>query len=179
MNLQVIFIVVALLGIGIGTMAGPLVRYMKRYGATRIILWDPDKMTVRDRWKHLRGKAPTVKIDGKAAKPLLAGNYRHESNGSKPCFILNTRNGLPMRIEDRPEILRALADDESQAVVWPTAYDVAEMYADGREERISNSSRDKGADYAKWGAIAGGVAVFLMVVMLGLVFQMMRATGIT
>lgn len=138
---------------------------VKHMGRIELNIQEPGSQQITRRYITPE-KARLLKIDGRPASLLLTGKYRHVVTGqgvpfATTSFTLNKKNGLAMRINPK-----------SQAYEWPTAYDAAVPLVDNRARSIAESTQGDAVDWAKWGAIAGGAAVVILLITASLVWQL-------
>lgn len=159
---------ILLIGVAIGIIFGSaislllaaVVRKLVRDGKVAVFHHRRNTGEVTLNWQKVKGGSPTMKIDGQSAKPLLAPDFRFTFLG-RPAFMIDTKTGEPFQIGPNVDPER----------LWPNAYDRLKAHVGVREEKAANSSNPDALNWAKIGAIAGGVSVLLVFIVLVVIWQ--------
>lgn len=142
-----------------GGLATKVFTAIRRLGATCLVITSP-RMNADIKWVKLKGKAPMMNVAGKKAMPTFQGKLSYDYKG-RTLYTMDAATGEPYKWG-------------GEGVEWPTAYDRASNYLDDREENINTAASDSGQNWAKIGAIMGGMAVLLLVITLGSLFRFFK-----
>lgn len=153
------------IGTATGAALGPLIRYIRDLGATRVYVLNPLNNNITRKLTKLSRTGGFLKINGQKARPPLKERYRWKE-GDSPAILINARTGKPL----------ALNDDGDFS--WPTPYECAEVYNDIREQKIQESATDRSADYAKLGAVIGIVITALLIGGLVMLWKLLQQGGV-
>lgn len=112
-------------------------------------------------WQKAGGQHPTIKVFGnKVDGSLLERDFLY-SYKDRPAFFVSKANGEPFKVHP----------DKPLDYPWPDAYDRLKSNMDIREKNVAKSSQGDLVEWAKYGAIIGGIAVLLLFVILFLLWQ--------
>lgn len=114
-------------------------------------------------WVRTKGRTPLVKVEGEPTIPTPDG-VRPRMFMGRPCFFQDTRSGE--YFNPKP--------GQSMEEPWPDAYDRARAYAGIRERNAADSVNDDNVNWAKYGAIMGAVAVMLLVIIGGFLYNTLK-----
>lgn len=151
------------IGIVSGAIMAPLWRLVKHRGASMFIVTDDDTMNLRVKWQRLNGANPKVRTTkGQDAMPTRLGKYAYDAGRGVSAYTIDAKTGEAYRAGPGP-------------TDWPTARDRAIAFMDTRDKKAAMSATENGADWAKIGAIMGAVAVLMTIMILGVIYNFLKA----
>lgn len=141
-------------GITFGAMLVGLIANLKRRSRTAHLIVNQRTGEIQETWQATRGKWSRIKAGGEEAIPAPPKDHRYTYK-TRPCFFIDQGTGESFKI-----------DPGEMEEPWPNAKHRALAYRDIREKNIANAPRDDNMNYAKIGAILGGIAVFMVFIVL-------------
>lgn len=149
-------------GVFLGVLANVIYRKLRILNRLPVFKWHRHTGQLILAWEKLKGRNPVIKLGNERAMPLLEAGLRFTYK-DKPAYIIDTQTGEPFKIHT-PEM----------EYPWPNAHHRLKAHMSIREERAANASNPDATNWAKYGAIAGAVSVFLVFITLIVLWQSVR-----
>lgn len=116
-------------------------------------------------WQRLKGEHPTIKVNGRNLDGSCLPKEFRKSYDDHTAFFVDKTTGECF--EPYPQ--EGIPDKDR----WPDAYDRLRSHFSVRERKVGQAAEndDGRVNWAMYGAVAGGVAVLLLIIILGLLWQ--------
>jgi hypothetical protein len=117
-------------------------------------------------WQRLRGEHPTIKVNGRKLDGSCLPKEFRKTYDDHTAFFVDKITGEcfePYPDKEMPDIDR-----------WPDAYDRLRAHFSVRERKVGQAAEqdDNRVNWAMYGAIAGGVAVLMLMIILVLLWNL-------
>lgn len=159
------FFIGFLLSLPAVALLGKVIKLVRRRGKVAFFGYNPVTAHIGIEWQRLKGEHPTIKVNGRRLNATCLPKQFRKTYDDHTAFFIDKVTGEAF--EPYPEV--GIPDKDR----WPDAYDRLRSNIAIREKNVAQSAQkdDNRINWAMFGAVAGGVAVLLLVIILGLLYH--------